>query len=316
MGIKKQQIAFRKAIEAVTKPLAGCEPYQFTYTRSVKKREAGKTLLAFFCDAFPHKAQAYWIAKINTGAILVNDKPTKADAILQAGWITTHTINNKQEPVVNTAIKLLYEDDAILVLNKPAPLPVHASGRFYKNTLIHILKLAFPANDYKIVHRLDANTTGVLVLAKHKAMATKLIATFEQKRFNKTYLAWVEGHLSDAITTITTTIGTAKVQGGARALATTGQQAETLVAIVKKSTDNTLVQLQPKSGRTNQLRLHLASIKHPIVGDYGYKDPNYFAHNPMTYPKDCLMLHAWKLAFEYQGESRIFEAVVPEKFVL
>lgn len=307
-------VVFNKAIEAVAKEKLGSKPYVFTYTKTVKKQDAGKTLLAFYADAFSEKGKEFWREKIAKGAITVNGKTVAPSTKLQAGWITKHTVNNKVEPEVNTKITLCYEDADLLVINKPSPLAVHPSGRFFKNTLTAILKLAFPQSDYKIVHRLDANTTGVLALAKNAKTATKLISQFEAKTASKYYLAWVEGVISQEELVIKTAIGKQKENAGSRLLNTQGQEAETLLKVLIRKDAKTLVLLQPKSGRTNQLRLHLADIKHPIIGDIGYKDASYFKHHPMVYPEDSLMLHAWKLELTHNGVVHTFVAPIPSKF--
>jgi len=306
--------SFNKAIKAVTKEKLGSEPYAFTYTKTVKKRDEGKTLLAFYNNAFPEKGEEFWQEKINKGAITVNGKTVAPHIELQAGWITKHTVLDKVEPEVNTAITLLYEDADLLAVNKPAPLAVHPSGRFFKNTLTSFLKLAFPKENYKITHRLDANTTGVLLLAKNTNTASKIINQFEAKTASKHYLAWVEGLVTEEKLSIKTPIGKQKEKAGSRLVNSQGQEAETLLEVLIRESTKTLVLLQPKSGRTNQLRLHLADIGHPILGDIGYKDTNYFKNNPMVYPSDSLMLHAWKLELIHNGEKRTFVSPIPSKF--
>jgi len=308
--------SFSQKIEVVCKVQAGSIPYSFTYTKTVKQKDAGKTLLAFYSDAFPNEASTIWLEKIQNGKILINNKQANAQDILQAGWITQHTRDNITEPAVNTAIALIYEDENILVLNKPAPLPVHASGRYIKNTLMAILAEAFPDKNYKIVHRLDANTTGLLLLAKNSETASELIRQFSSKQVKKTYLAWVEGLLDKEVFTINENIAQNTQKAGSRLLSQQGETAETQVKALQHKNGNTLVQLNPKSGRTNQLRLHLASIEHAIIGDYGYKNFEYFKQNPMTYQEDCLMLHAWKLQFVLNEVEFKFEAKVPNKFNL
>ena len=106
------------------------------------------------------------MTKFKNGLLTVNGEKCTTDLVLKAGWLTENSAHNKTEPNVSNSLELIYEDDFVLVLNKPSPLPMHPSGRFNRNTLTHFLKLAFPLQDLKIVHRLDANTTGVIILAK------------------------------------------------------------------------------------------------------------------------------------------------------
>jgi 23S rRNA pseudouridine1911/1915/1917 synthase len=306
---------FNIQIARASKILQSTMPYSFTYTKTVKQKDVGKTLFAFYSEAFPNEKALYWHDKIKKGKILINNKIAKTTDKLQVGWITQHTRDNIVEPQINSAIKLIYENENILVLDKPAPLPVHASGRFIKNTVLAILEQAFPQENYKIVHRLDANTTGLLVLAKNSLTASELIAQFSMQKVQKTYLAWVEGILEKQEFTIEEKIDKNTHKAGSRLLSQQGEQAKTQVKVLKYKKGNTLVLLTPKSGRTNQLRLHLASIGHAIVGDLGYKNISYFEQNPMTYPTDCLMLHAWKLQFKNKGKRYVFEAQIPKKLI-
>ena len=103
---------------------------------------------------------------------------------------------------------------------------------------------------------------------------------------------------------------------GGREISVHGKNASTEIKVLKKlpKTDQTLLSVVPHSGRTNQIRIHLANMGHPIVGDIGYKDPAYFKNNPLTYSDNCLYLHAWKLAFFYKNKKRSFTAKLPAKF--
>jgi 23S rRNA pseudouridine1911/1915/1917 synthase len=267
-----------------------------------------------YSELFPHLSKEKWAQKIESGKITVNHEKATSHLILKAGWITQHYVNNKIEPWINTDIKLVYEDEDILVINKPSPLPIHPAGRFYKNSLTELLKLAFPSNNYKIVHRIDANTTGLLLLAKHKEIAHQLIKQFENQTIKKEYIALVEGIVQSDSFIIDRHISKHKTLAGSRELDLEGINAQTEITVLNRYEHTTLLSIKPKSGRTNQIRLHLASIHHPIVGDYGYIDQNYFKNNPMTYPDDCLFLHAHLLTLKINGKEMNFKADVPDKF--
>ena len=127
---------------------------------------------------------------------------------MQAGELAVHLSDPKTEPPVSVAINLIYEDDQLIVLDKPSPIPVHASGRFVRNTLINILELAFPTTTFKLLHRIDANTTGVIVLAKNKIAANFVQQQFENKTIKKTYIALVEGLVVDDYMNLQQLIGT------------------------------------------------------------------------------------------------------------
>ena len=307
-------MTFEEKIKSITQPLAGSIPSELTYNLSVKLKFEGYTLLDMYAELFPHQSKEKWEEKINDGSLTVNGEKVKPNTILKAGWMTQNTVINKVEPEVNVDIKLIEENDDFLVINKPSPLPIHPAGRFSKNTLTEILKLAFPKNDYKITHRIDANTTGIVILAKNKSTANLITKQFESQTIKKEYLALVEGHVKQHSFNVVEHISKHKTKAGGREIVEEGVKAETMINVVKHYENSTLLSIQPKSGRTNQIRLHLASIGHPIVGDLGYKNQSYFENHPLTYPTDCLYLHAHKISFNYNNQILKFVADVPEKF--
>ncbi|MGV6861983.1 MAG: RluA family pseudouridine synthase [Putridiphycobacter sp.] len=305
---------FQNSIKKVTHPLPGSIPKDLTYQLSVKLKYDNYTLLDMYANLFPHQKATVWKKRIEEGLVKVNGETVKPNFKLKAGWITQNTVLNKIEPDVNPDINLIYDNEDFLVINKPAPIPVHPAGRYNQNTVTEILKLAFPNQVFKITHRIDANTTGLLVLAKTKNWAHQLTQQFEKQIVDKTYLALVNGVLQNDEFEIEQSISKHKTKAGGREIGPNGQQANTVIKVLKRLDNQTLLTITPKSGRTNQIRLHLASIGHPIVGDVGYQDPTYFENNPLTYPTDSLFLHAYKLSFFYQEKQLSFEAPIPVKF--
>jgi len=307
---------FEERIKTITSPLQGSIPYTVNYKLSVKLKHEGLTLLELYTQAFPHIEKSIWLKKIEDGLLTLNEEKSSANQKLKAGWMTENKVHNKTEPYVSANIKLLYEDDQILVINKPSPLPMHPSGRFNKNTLTEILKLAYPQINFKIVHRLDANTTGVIVLAKTTQVANFISHQFQNNTIKKLYLALVEGIVKKDSQMIIEKISINKTKSGGRNISENGQISETKITVLKRdeSSNLTLLKVEPKQGRTNQIRLHLASINHPIVGDKGYKNKSYFENNPLTYPKDTLFLHAYQLKIEYNSAEKQFIAKIPQKF--
>jgi RluA family pseudouridine synthase len=308
---------FETNIQNHTNPLPGSIPKTIYYKLSVKLKNEGLTILELYSNSFPKVDKQVWIDKIENGLLTVNGQKCKTNLVIKAGWLTENIAQNKTEPSVSNQLKLIYEDDNIIVLNKPSPLPMHPSGRFNRNTLTNFLKLAFPNQTLKIVHRLDANTTGAIILAKDSETAAELGTQFQNNTVKKEYLALVEGIIEKDTFVVREKISKTKTASGGREVNDSGLDSETKLTVLDRNTENntTLLKVEPKNGRTNQIRLHLASINHPIVGDLGYKNSDYFENNPLTYPKDSLFLHAHKIKVFVNNTETQFIAEIPKKFL-
>ncbi len=309
---------FKAGIDRVSNPLPGSTPAKTIYRLAVKQKFDKKNIIDFFQAALPGIAREIWIEKIKKGNITINNQLAALDTLVKAGEITEHTSDFQTEPAVSNEIKLIHYENDFIVVNKPAPLPMHPCGRFNKNSLISILNLAFPQENFKLIHRLDANTTGLAIIGR-SLEATKSINTqFENKSILKEYLVLVEGILVSDLCYSEKSIGKELTKSGARAINNAGQKATTKFKVINilKEKNQTLVSAFPHNGRTNQIRLHLSDMGHPVVGDYGYKDPAYFSNNPLTYKEDCLFLHAWKLRFNHpvNHQEINFTAPIPAKF--
>jgi 23S rRNA pseudouridine1911/1915/1917 synthase len=267
-----------------------------TFTLSIKKKYDGYTLLDVYTHSFSHVDSEFWKEKIKSRNLTVDGKSAEIHQIVRAGQITQHTTPYKPEPKVNSNIQLIHATDHFWIINKPAPLPVHAGGRYLNNTLKSLLNTSFPELDFYLINRLDANTTGLVLIALNKETAQNLNKQFQNQTVRKSYLALIEGIPINNTFSSSKAIGINKTPGGGRKIEA-GKNSFTEFEILNRFTDVSLLHVTPHSGRTNQIRLHLADINLPIVGDVGYKNSQYFEKNPLTYDEDCLFLHSWKLRF-------------------
>lgn len=214
-------------------------------------------------------------------------------------------------------IDVLYEDEDLIVINKPAGLVVHPGAGQREGTLVNALLHHFPKlsgiggkERPGIVHRLDKDTSGCLVVAKNDEAHRALSAQFEERSVDKIYLALVGGKFRKRAGTIEEKIGRHPVDRQRMSVESRrGRAAKTEYRVIRASDEMSLVECKLHSGRTHQIRVHLRHLGHPILGDkiYGGR----FAK---TFPRQ--MLHAWKLGFQHPrtSERKKFEAPLPDDF--
>ena len=268
--------------------------------------------------------------------ILVDNQPKKPGYRVKSGEQilgripVPEPVESKPEPI---ALNILYQDSDVVVLNKPAglvvhPAPGHASGTLVNALLYHCPDLGGIGGEIRpgIVHRLDKDTSGTMVVAKNAAALESLAKQFKDRTVRKKYLALVYGELKKDAGTIDLPIGRHPVHRKQMSTTTRkGRRAETSWCVCEKFKGITLLELTLKTGRTHQIRVHCAAMGHPIVGDQVYcsrkrfKDmdrlfsggPSSMAAQLKAVPRQ--MLHAWRLRLTHPatGEIMTFESPVP-----
>ncbi len=282
-------------------------PAEQIYESYLPGKYFGYTVVGYFSERFPYLSPEEWQERILDGRITVNGERVDPELLLkQHDYIVTR-MGVREEPPADRTLDVVYEDDAIRVFNKGAPLAVHPSGRYFKNSMTEILKEAYPDEIPRPVQRLDALTTGLVVFAKSKQVATHLMREFEQNRVDKEYLALVEGIPPQKIFMVDAPIG--RVVGSARAVGYQTQNPKEAVTHFEELSSldgRTLLKAFPRSGRTNQIRVHLASVGLPVVNDPVYGQRTDDAHR--------YGLHAHRLRFNgVDGEINL-QAPWPEHF--
>ena len=289
--------------------LPGSVPYENRRRLNVGGAFEGMSLAEFLAARHPHIDASVWRASADAGRLEIDGQPAHAlDRPVRAGNQLVHIIPDEVEPFVSASLRFIHEDDDIVVLDKPAPLPVHPSGRFNKNTVVGLLAHAFEGWRLHPVHRLDADTTGVLLLAKNPTAARHLGAQFEARTVVKRYLAEVHGS-TDRRFACETPIGRRPNHEGKRSTGS-GATALTQFWTLRRGAATSVVAAWPRSGRTNQIRVHLAEMRHPIVGDqaYGLDALDEFQSG------GSLHLHADALRIRHPADERWvrFEAARPD----
>jgi UPF0176 protein len=310
-------LARRAALQRLTQPQPGSVPRDNLRPLSVPKDCDGLPLVEVLCRVIQPLTADYWRAECRQGRVLNPARQVaSADAVARAGERYFHVIPQDVEPAVSFDVEWLYEDAALLVLSKPAPLPMHPAGRFNRNTLQFVLESLYHPHKPRPVHRLDANTTGVLVVARTRQVAGRLQAQFAQSSVRKTYLLRVIGHPRDDQFECRAMIAESASKLGTRTIdAQLGIAAHTQFKVIERNEDGTTTMLaQPITGRTNQIRLHCAHLGLPLVGDRAYQGSGAVPEvQTLSVSETPLCLHSWRIEFAHpiSGEVMQFSAPPP-----
>ncbi len=263
----------QKKIDAATNPLPGSRPYDNVRPLRIPANYDGRPMLEFLNAVFPQVTKEQWQAVFERKALLNESRqPVGPEQIVHCGERYLKFEPATLEPEVNANIRLIYEDQNILVVHKPAPLPMHPCGRFNRNTLQGILSDVYSPESPRAAHRLDANTTGVVVLARTKRIAGLLQPQFARGTVEKAYLARIQGQptldefvCEKSISDVPGPLGSREVDEE------DGLAACTEFRVLQRFEDGTaLLEAFPLTGRTNQIRVHLWSLGFPICGDPVY----------------------------------------------
>ena len=287
---------------------------------TIPRDQAGQRLDRSVAQALPAFSRARLQTLIRDGLVTLNGKtarprdPVRNGDVVEVREPEVEKLDAQPETI---PLEILFEDDDLLVLNKPAGLVMHPGAGHQQHTLVNAL-LAHCKNlsgiggkeRPGIVHRLDKETTGALVIAKNDATHRGLSKQFAARTMGKIYLALVAGTPRKNTGVIDKAIERHPVHRQRMSIARRqGRSAKTEYRVLRSSGDVSLIECTLHTGRTHQIRVHLHDLGHPVLGDklYGGKRSGNFPRQ---------MLHAWKLSFRHpqSGEEMTFEAPVPPDF--
>ena len=310
--------ARREALRRITTPLPGLAPYDNHRPLTVPTEYDGDTMIDFLCGILGFVGREEWLRRCEAGRILTEaHEPVGAAQVVRSGARFLQLLPATTEPEVSADVSFLYEDEAVIVLNKPAPLPMHPCGRFNRHTLQWMLNELYHPQKPRHAHRLDANTTGLVVCARTRHFAGLLQqGQFAQGGVEKVYLARVQGHPAQETFVCEAPITNEAGYLGSRDVAEDGgQEARTEFRVLRRDADGTaLVEARPITGRTNQIRIHLWQLGHPVHGDQAYLTEKRLGDKQTLDMQDGpLCLHAWKLSFDHplSKERLSFETDLP-----
>ena len=292
-------------------------PEKFIYFNDEPQR-----LDKFLVDCLQEFSRARIQQFIKSGRILIDQKPArKAGQFVERGMeisVDIPPIEPSQLVPEKIPLDIIFENDDLMVINKPAGMVVHPSAGHNSGTLVHAalahaseLEGVGGVHRPGIVHRLDKDTSGIILLAKNDHTHQFLTDQFRNRQVKKVYLALVDGHPPTSDGKVDAAIGRDPIH---RKRMTVTSENKGRVAIseyhtIQRFAEHTLLEVQPLTGRTHQIRVHLAFLKCPIVGDkiYGRRKP--------SLPINHHFLHAYKLMVTIPGESapHLFTADIPSE---
>lgn len=281
--------------------------------------DAGMRLDAWLAKAVPACSRSRWQQLIRDGHVHVNGTRCKPQHALAAGEEIEYEIPAAEQVAVeaeNIALDVLFEDRDIIVINKPAGLVVHPAPGNYTGTLVNAL--LYHCRDLEgiggelrpgIVHRLDKDTSGVMVAAKNERAMQFLVDAFKNREVQKEYLALVAGQMDRKSGTVSTLIGRSRGDRKKMSVrpASGGREAVSHYKVEAQFAGAALLRVRLETGRTHQIRVHMAHIGHPIIGDRQYGRTGNFLSAPRQ------MLHAEILTLIHPAsmEAMTFRAPVP-----
>lgn len=255
------------------------------------------------------------------GNLFVNGVLSKANKILKTGdeikLVVPENVNLDLEPE-NIPLDIVYQDDDLAVINKPQGLTVHAgngtNGKTLVNALLYHLDKLSGINGVirpGIVHRIDKNTSGLLVVAKNDNAHLKLSKQIENKTCHRIYVALLEGNLKSDSGTVDTFIERNPINRTLMTVSNKGRRAITDYKVLTRFNGYTLCEFSLKTGRTHQIRVHAKYLGHPIVGDpeYGYKNQKFKLNGQLLHAKELTFVHPSK------NKQMTFSAPLPNYFM-
>lgn len=300
---------------------------KFHYMRHREK----EALIDFLVRRFPYHSREEWLDAVSTGAVRINGLRARAEYVLKNRDIVSYDRPPATEPEVDRNYTIVHADKDIVVAEKSGNIPVAESGKYCRNTLINLLKERERYAELFAVHRLDKETSGLIVIARSRHVATQLGRQFACRIPKKRYMAVLMGELASKEILVDRPIkrntplpGCVRIR---QIVCPTGKPCQTLFKSLQSSGGLTLVRIEPHTGRTHQIRCHAEYLGYPVLGDklYGRTDEQFLAvlqerEKPLFPPFgiiDRQLLHAASLEFLHpsSGEWKRFESDCRKEFL-
>lgn len=269
-------------------PLRRITPYYFTYQTFCKLRWRDRNLFEVFCSEFRDRDQDYYKKTIAGGSVYLNDKPANLESVIRNGDCIKHKIHRHEPPVTSRPIKVVYEDENILVIDKPSGIPVHPTGRYRFNTITKILEKKLGRTVHPC-NRLDRLTSGLMFMAKTPKGADDMADQLKAREVSKEYIARVVGEFPVGEVIIENPLRSLEPKLGLNVVCGMSddgaKHAKTVFHRVSFDGETSIVKCKPLTGRTHQIRVHLQYLGHPIANDPIYSNLEVWGSNLGKYGK-------------------------------
>ena len=289
----------------------------YAYTTVISSRYHGQTLLSHLASLYPHSTPQAWQQKLNNGEVTLNGVPATGSESLLADQTLVWNRPPWIEPHTPRHFDVLFEDSHLLAVNKPSGLPTLPGGGFMENTLLRLVQNRPP--DANPVHRLGRATSGIVLFAKTPQAAATLFTNWNTPKVQKIYRALAQHPAPQDHYEILTPIGLVPhpLIGSVWAASPTGKPSKSVAKVLARTPSTTAFEVALHSGRPHQIRIHLASIGHPLVGDPLYGPTGLPLEDLPGVPGDGgYLLHAQYLNFLHPvtGNQVSLEAALPSGF--
>jgi 23S rRNA pseudouridine1911/1915/1917 synthase len=289
----------------------------YAYTTVIGGKDHGRTLLSHLASLYPHSTPQAWQQNLDNGEVTVDGVAATGGESLSSGQTLVWNRPPWIEPDVPQHFEVLFDDPHLLAVDKPSGLPTLPGGGFLENTLLRLVQRQHP--DANPVHRLGRATSGIVVFARSTQAAAQLSADWNTPKVQKIYRALAQGVASQDAYEILTPIGLVPhpLIGSVWAANPTGKPSKSMARVISRTASTTTFEVSLYSGRPHQIRIHLASIGYPLVGDPLYGATGQPREDLPGLPGDGgYRLHAQFLNFHHPitGEQIHLEAALPSGF--
>ncbi len=284
--------------------------------KPVESRHEGQRIDHYLGHSFPFLSRTRWQQRLKKKEVFINGRAVKSTYRLKEGDQVCYFLPQTQEPEVDKGIDVIWRDDGIMAVYKPSNLPMHEGGRYRLNTFYEVLRQEV-GEDWAAVHRLDRETSGIVVCAGTKELRNKLSKEFRERTMKKAYLALVRGVPEEDEFTIDAPIGDAKstLFRQKKWVEPDGLASLTKFSVLSRAQHHSLLLAQPLTGRTHQIRVHAAYAGFPLVGEKKYHPDEtvyleYMDHgltDRVLKESECkrLCLHATVLGFLHPSSEKV-----------